>query len=82
LPDNYATFSRNKHLTNCYKSVFERAYDEVVIILFGESVLSLNTKELNEKLKAGKRHMVIDILQPEEYCEVHSVGAKFLPRLR
>jgi hypothetical protein len=52
-------------MTNCYKSVFERAYDEFVIILFGESVLSLNTKELNQKLKDGKRRMVIDVRHNE-----------------
>ncbi len=46
--------------------------------LFGRSVPSVNAKELSERLKDGKRPLVIDVRQPEEYREGHIAGAKLI----
>ena len=47
--------------------------------LFGPPLPSLNTLELNEKLKNGKRPLVIDVRQPDEYRAGHIAGAKLIP---
>jgi rhodanese-related sulfurtransferase len=47
--------------------------------LFGPPMPSLNATELNEKLKNGKRPLVIDVRQPEEYRIGHIAGAKLIP---
>ena len=47
--------------------------------LFGPPVLSVNVHKLNEKLKSGKRPLVIDVRQPEEYQAGHIAGAKLIP---
>jgi len=48
-------------------------------LLFGKPVSSLNVVELNEKLKNGKRPLVLDVRQPEEYRSAHIAGAKLIP---
>jgi rhodanese-related sulfurtransferase len=47
--------------------------------LFGSPLPSVNATELNEKLKAGKRSMVVDVRQPEEYMAGHIAGSKLIP---
>ena len=47
--------------------------------LFGPPVPSMNALDLSEKLKNGKRPLVIDVRQPEEYREGHIAGAKLIP---
>jgi rhodanese-related sulfurtransferase len=47
--------------------------------LFGPPLPSLNAGELSEKLKNGKRPLVIDVRQPEEYREGHIAGSKLIP---
>ena len=47
--------------------------------LFGPPLPSLNAGELNEKLKNGKRPLVIDVRQPEEYSAGHIAGSKLIP---
>lgn len=48
-------------------------------LLFGKPVASLNAVELNEKLKNGKRPLVLDVRQPGEYQNGHIAGAKLIP---
>lgn len=47
--------------------------------LFGPSLPSINAPELGEKLKNGKRPLVLDVRQPEEYRQGHIAGAKLIP---
>ncbi len=47
--------------------------------LFGSSLPSLNAMELSEKLKNGKRPLVLDVRQPEEYREGHIAGSTLIP---
>jgi rhodanese-related sulfurtransferase len=47
--------------------------------LFGPPLPALNAQELNEKLKNGKRPLIIDVRQPEEYRDGHIAGAKLIP---
>lgn len=47
--------------------------------LFGPPLPSLNAGELNEKLKNGKRPLVIDVRQPNEYSAGHIAGSKLIP---
>jgi rhodanese-related sulfurtransferase len=47
--------------------------------LFGAPLPSLNATELNEKLKNGKRPLVIDVRQPDEYRAGHIAGSKLIP---
>jgi rhodanese-related sulfurtransferase len=47
--------------------------------LFGAPLPSLNAAELNEKLKNGKRPLVIDVRQPDEYRAGHIAGSKLIP---
>lgn len=48
-------------------------------LLFGKPAPSLNALELNEKIKNGKRPLVIDVRQPDEYRSGHIAGAKLIP---
>lgn len=47
--------------------------------LFGPPLPSVNATELNEKLKTGKRSVVVDVRQPEEYSAGHIAGSKLIP---
>ncbi len=47
--------------------------------LFGPPMPSVNAAELNEKLKNGKRPLVLDVRQPEEFRTGHIIGAKLIP---
>ncbi len=47
--------------------------------LFGPAVPQLTAEELAEKLKFGKRPLVIDVRQPEEFRQGHIDGAKLIP---
>jgi rhodanese-related sulfurtransferase len=48
-------------------------------LLFGKPVSSINAIELNDRLKNGKRPVVIDVRQPDEYRTGHIAGAKLFP---
>ena len=48
-------------------------------LLFGKPVSTVNHLELSERLKNGKRTLVIDVRQPEEYRRGHIAGAKLIP---
>ena len=48
-------------------------------MLFGKPVSTINPLELNDKLKNGKRALVIDVRQPDEYRSGHIAGAKLIP---
>ena len=48
-------------------------------LLFGKPVSTVNALELNERLKTGKRPLVIDVRQRDEYRTGHIVGAKLIP---
>jgi phage shock protein E len=47
--------------------------------LFGPPLPALSANELSEKLKNGKRPLVIDVRQPEEYSAGHIAGSKLIP---
>ncbi len=47
--------------------------------LFGSPLPSVNAADLNEKLKNGKRSLVVDVRQPEEYTAGHIAGSKLIP---
>ena len=47
--------------------------------LFGPPLPSVSAAELNEKLKNGKRPLVVDVRQPGEYRTGHINGAKLIP---
>ena len=47
--------------------------------LFGPKISTITTTELSEKLKNGKRPLVLDVRQPEEFREGHISGAKLMP---
>jgi rhodanese-related sulfurtransferase len=48
-------------------------------MILGKSVSNLSATELSEKLKNGKRPLVLDVRQPEEYRSGHIAGAKLIP---
>ena len=48
-------------------------------MLFGKPVSTMNATELNDRLKNGKRPIVIDVRQPDEYRTGHIAGAKLIP---
>lgn len=48
-------------------------------MIFGKPVSTLSVTELNEKLKNGKRPLVLDVRQPDEYRSGHIAGAKLIP---
>jgi rhodanese-related sulfurtransferase len=47
--------------------------------MFGSSLPTISAAELQEKLKAPKRPLVLDVRQPEEFREAHIQGAKLVP---
>ena len=47
--------------------------------LFGPSVPSITAEELNEKLKFGKKPLLLDVRQPDEFRSCHISGAKLIP---
>ena len=47
--------------------------------LFGPPMPSVSAAELNEKMKAPKRPLVLDVRQPEEFRTGHIIGAKLIP---
>jgi rhodanese-related sulfurtransferase len=48
-------------------------------LLFGKPVSSIDAIELNDRLKNGKRPIVIDVREPDEYRSGHIAGAKLIP---
>ena len=46
---------------------------------FGQPLPSVSAAELSEKLKNGKRPLVVDVRQPDEYRQGHINGAKLIP---
>ena len=48
-------------------------------LLFGKPVSTINAVELNDRLKHGRRPVVIDVRQPDEYRSGHIPGAKLIP---
>ena len=48
-------------------------------MIFGKPVSNLSAVELSEKLKNGKRPLVLDVRQPDEYRSGHISGAKLIP---
>ena len=48
-------------------------------MLFGKPVSTIGAGELNDRLKNGKRPLVIDVRQPDEYRTGHIAGAKPIP---
>ena len=48
-------------------------------MIFGKPLPSVSAMELNEKLKNGKRPLVLDVRQREEYRSGHIVEAKLIP---
>lgn len=51
----------------------------LLLSLFGPPMPSVSAAELNEKLKNGKRPLVLDVRQPHEFRTGHIVGAKLIP---
>ena len=47
--------------------------------LFGPPLPSVSAAELSEKLKNGKKPLVVDVRQPGEYRSGHINGAKLIP---
>lgn len=47
--------------------------------IFGKPAPSVSAEELSEKLKSGKRPLVLDVRQPAEYRSGHIAGAKLIP---
>ena len=47
--------------------------------LFGQPLPSISATEVSEKLKNGKRPIVVDVRQPDEFRRGHISGAKLIP---
>jgi rhodanese-related sulfurtransferase len=47
--------------------------------LFGPPLPSVSAAELSEKLKNGRRPLVLDVRQPDEFRTGHINGAKLIP---
>ena len=52
---------------------------ELMKALFGSPLPSVSATELSEKLKNGKKPLVVDVRQPGEYRSGHINGAKLIP---
>lgn len=52
---------------------------DLLSLLFGKPVPALDARELSEKMKNGKRPLVVDVRQPDEYRSGHIAGAKLIP---
>lgn len=48
-------------------------------LFFGKPISTVNPEELNAKLNNGRRPLVLDVRQPEEYRRGHIAGAKLIP---
>lgn len=48
-------------------------------MLFGKPISTVCVNELNDRLKNGKRPLMIDVRRPDEYRTGHIVGAKRIP---
>jgi rhodanese-related sulfurtransferase len=48
-------------------------------LIFGKPISTISAVELNDRLKNGKRPLVIDVRQPDEYRTGHVAGAKLIP---
>ena len=48
-------------------------------LLFGKPISSISATDLNDRLKNGKRPLVLDVRQPDEYRTGHIPGAKLIP---
>ena len=48
-------------------------------MIFGKPLPSMSAADLSEKLKNGKRPLVLDVRQPDEYRSGHITGAKLIP---
>lgn len=48
-------------------------------MILGKPVPSIHALDLNERLKNGKRPLVLDVRQREEYRSGHIAGAKLIP---
>jgi len=48
-------------------------------LLFGKPISSIHPAQLSEKLKNGRRPLVVDVRQPTEYRGGHIAGAKLIP---
>lgn len=51
----------------------------LIDMLFGKPVSTITAVELSDRLKNGKRSLVIDVRQPGEYRGGHIAGAKLIP---
>lgn len=47
--------------------------------LFGPLLQNLSAQEVNEKLKSGKRPILVDVRESQEYASGHIAGAKLIP---
>jgi len=47
--------------------------------IFGKPLPAVSAMDLNEKLKNGKRPLVLDVRQKDEYRSGHIAGAKLIP---
>jgi rhodanese-related sulfurtransferase len=73
----FATFLEVWHLNGAPELELEQM--NLFDLLFGKPVSTVNALELNERLKNGKRPVVIDVRQPDEYRTGHIIGAKLIP---
>ena len=48
-------------------------------LFFGKPVSTIKAIELNDRFKNGKRPLIIDVRQPDEYRSGHIIGAKLIP---
>jgi phage shock protein E len=64
---------------NEYIPTFGENKVKLLSSLFGPPLPSLNATELSEKLKNGKRPLVVDVRQPDEYRGGHIAGSKLIP---
>jgi rhodanese-related sulfurtransferase len=72
-----ATFVAQLHLNLEYQ--IWRIKMDFLAQLFGPPLPTITETELSEKLKDGKRPLVLDVRQPEEYSQGHIAGAKLIP---
>lgn len=48
-------------------------------MIFGKPLPSVRAAELDKKLRSGKRPLVLDVRQKDEYRSGHIAGAKLIP---
>ena len=44
-----------------------------------QEIMKITAEEINEKLKFGKRPLILDVRQPDEFRTGHINGAKLIP---